>query len=70
MSSSETTRPSRRNCTLRIEPLGAGPPATTTADSTVDWLASVYTPGRCAGPTTNTLTPRSWPSETLRLKLL
>ena len=49
---------------------GAGPPAATTADSSVDWLGSVKTPGRCAGPTTKTLTARSWPSETLRLKLV
>ena len=59
MSSSEMILPSRRSSTLRIEPFGAGPPAMTTADSIVDWLVSVNTPGRCAGPTTNTLTPRS-----------
>jgi hypothetical protein len=39
---------------LRIEPLGDGPPAVTTAESSVDWLASVTTPGRCAGPTMKT----------------
>ena len=64
------TLPSRRSRILRIDPDGLGPPAATTADSIVDWLDSVTTPGRCAGPTTNTRRPRSWPSETERLKLV
>ena len=41
MSSSETTAPLRRNSTLRIDPLGPGPPAATTADNSVDWLVTV-----------------------------
>ena len=36
----------------------------------VDWLGSVYTPGHCAGPTTNTRTPRNCPRVMLRLKLV
>ena len=69
-SSSDTVRPSRLSVSLRIEPFGAGPPAATSADSIVDWLGKVYTPGRSAGPTTNTLTARNWPSDALRLKLV
>ena len=34
--------------------LGGNPPAAAIADSTVDCPGSVYEPGRCAGPTTNT----------------
>mgnify|MGYP003694674257 CR=1 FL=1 len=32
------TLPSRRSRILRIEPDGLGPPAATTAESSVDWL--------------------------------
>ena len=64
------TLPSRRSRILRIEPDGLGPPAATTAESSVDWLDKVITPGRCAGPTTKTRRPRSWPSETESSKLL
>ena len=39
------TLPSRRSRILRIEPDGLGPPAATTAESSVDWLDSVITPG-------------------------
>ena len=39
------TLPSRRSRILRIEPFEAGPPAATTADSSVDWLDSVYDAG-------------------------
>ena len=63
-------RPSRRSRILRIDPDGLGPPALTIAESSVDWLDSVTTPGRCAGPTMNTRSPRSWPSETERSKLV
>ena len=69
-SSSLISLPSRRSPIVRIEPLGPGPPAAATADRIVDWLAMVYVPGRCAGPTTNTFKPRSRPSVTLRLKFV
>src|SRR5438128_1653330 len=54
----------------RMEPRLEGPPTVKMAFTRVLSELSVYAPGRCALPTTNTWIERSWPMVTSSSKLL